>query len=38
VRWGKQHIPGTVALNQRAAGGEAAPAPTSRRGRTKRAG
>src|ERR1700684_2064442 len=34
VRWGKQHIPGTVALN--AAGDEGAPSATNlRRGRTK---
>ena len=39
VRWGKQHIPGTVTLNQRPAGGEvAASAMKSRRRRTKRAG
>ena len=32
VRWGKQHIPGTVTLNQSRAGGEvAAPARNSRR-------
>ena len=39
VRWGKQHIPGAVALNQRPAGGEVATAPAahSRRRRTKRA-
>jgi DNA-binding HxlR family transcriptional regulator len=38
VRWGKQHIPGTVALNQGPAGGEViASATNSRRGRTKRA-
>ncbi len=37
VRWGKQHIPGTVTLNQGAAGGDA-PAPKARRKRTKRAG
>ena len=38
VRWGKQHIPGTVALNQGPAGGEvAASATNSRRPRTKRA-
>src|SRR5271169_4959066 len=39
VRWGKQHIPGTVALNQGPAGGEvAASATNSRRARTKRVG
>jgi DNA-binding HxlR family transcriptional regulator len=39
VHWGRQHIPGTVALSQRAAGGEvAASAKASPRGRTKRAG
>jgi DNA-binding HxlR family transcriptional regulator len=39
VRWGKQHIPGTVTLNQGPAGGEvAASATNSRRSRTKRAG
>jgi DNA-binding HxlR family transcriptional regulator len=39
VRWGKQHIPGTVALSPRPAGGEvAASAANSRRRRTKRAG
>ena len=39
VRWGKQHIPGTVTLNQSPAGGEvAATAAVSRRRRTKRAG
>ena len=39
VRWGKQHIPGTVTLNQRPAGGEvAASATNSRHRRTKRAG
>jgi DNA-binding HxlR family transcriptional regulator len=39
VRWGKQHIPGTVTLNQGSAGGEAAtPATNSGRRRTKRAG
>jgi DNA-binding HxlR family transcriptional regulator len=39
VRWGKQHIPGVVALNQRPAGGEVATASPaqSRRKRTKRA-
>ena len=39
VRWGKQHIPGAVALNQRPAGGEVATASPahSRRRRTKRA-
>jgi DNA-binding HxlR family transcriptional regulator len=39
VRWGKQHIPGTVVLNQGPADGEiAAAAVSSRRTRTKRAG
>jgi DNA-binding HxlR family transcriptional regulator len=39
VRWGKQHLPGTITLNQGPAGGEvAAPATNSRRRRTKRAG
>jgi DNA-binding HxlR family transcriptional regulator len=39
VRWGKQHIPGTVALNQGPASGEiGAPAANSRRKRTNRAG
>ena len=39
VRWGKQHIPGTVALNQRPAGSAvAAPATNPRRKRIKRAG
>jgi DNA-binding HxlR family transcriptional regulator len=38
VRWGKQHIPGTVTLNQGAAGGAVAAAKTPRRIRTKRAG
>ena len=39
VRWGKQHIPGTVTLNERAAsGGPAAPAASSRRTRAKRQG
>jgi DNA-binding HxlR family transcriptional regulator len=39
VRWGKQHIPGTVALNQGPAGaGVGLSAMNSRRGRTKRAG
>ena len=37
VRWGKQHIPGTVTLSQGAADGEVA-AAKSRRRRTKRAG
>jgi DNA-binding HxlR family transcriptional regulator len=38
VRWGKQHIPGTVTLNRGSASGEvAAPAANSRRGRAKRA-
>ena len=37
VRWGKQHIPGTVALNQDPVDGEvAAPATNSRRRRAKR--
>jgi DNA-binding HxlR family transcriptional regulator len=39
VRWGKQHIPGTVTLNQGSAGGGvAASAGNSRRKRVKRAG
>jgi DNA-binding HxlR family transcriptional regulator len=39
VRWGKQHIPGTVTLNQRPAGGGAAASATnSRPRRAKRAG
>jgi len=39
VRWGKQHIPGTVTLNQGLAGGEIAAASTnSRRRRARRAG
>ena len=39
VRWGKQHIAGTVTLNQGPAGGEvAASATNSRRRRAKRAG
>ena len=39
VRWGKQHIPGTVALNQGAAAAETAASPAnSRRKRTNRAG
>src|SRR5271170_3833747 len=38
VRWGKQHIPGTVALNRGPVGGEAvASATNSRRGRAERA-
>lgn len=39
VRWGKQHIPGTVALNQGAASaGPAVSAGRTRRARTKRGG
>jgi DNA-binding HxlR family transcriptional regulator len=39
VRWGKQYIPGTVTLNQGAAGGRsAASAANSRRTRAKHAG
>lgn len=39
VRWGKQHIPGTVAMNQGpASGGASGSAANSRRTRTKRAG
>ena len=39
VRWGKQHIPGTVTLKHGPAGGEVAtPATNSRHKRTKRAG
>jgi DNA-binding HxlR family transcriptional regulator len=37
VRWGKQHIPGTVTLKQGSAGGEVA-AAHSRHPRTKHAG
>jgi DNA-binding HxlR family transcriptional regulator len=38
VRWGKQHIPGTVTLNKGPAGGEvAASAKSSRHRRTNRA-
>ena len=37
VRWGRRHIPGTVALNQRPADEVATPAKTSRRTRAKRA-
>jgi DNA-binding HxlR family transcriptional regulator len=36
VRWGKQHIPGTVALTQASAGGEIVPAANSRGARPKR--
>jgi DNA-binding HxlR family transcriptional regulator len=39
VRWGKQHIPGTVTLKQGSSAGEvAASAKHSRRARAKRAG
>ena len=39
VRWGKQYIPGTVAMNQVSANGEvAAPDASSRRTRPKRTG
>src|SRR6516225_8653198 len=39
VRWGKQHIPGTVILSEVAAdGGSPAPAAKSRRKRAQRAG
>jgi DNA-binding HxlR family transcriptional regulator len=39
VRWGKQHIPGTVTMNQGPAGSEVAVSATnSPRRRTKRAG
>src|SRR5579863_8334118 len=39
VRWGKQHIPGTVTLNRGPAdAGIAAPAANHRRGRAKRPG
>ena len=39
VRWGKQHIPGTVTLREAgASGGSAAAAANSRRKRAKRAG
>ena len=37
VRWGKQHIPGTVTLNE-VGGGQGASAANSRRTRAKRAG
>ena|ERR1700722_3160765 len=38
VRWGKQHIPGTVTLNRKAGGGAgAAPAVNSRQSRRQRA-
>ena len=36
VRWGKQYIPGTVALNQGAAGGAATVSAHARRPRAKR--
>jgi DNA-binding HxlR family transcriptional regulator len=38
VRWGKQHLPGTVALNQGAAAEPAASPANSRRKRTKHPG
>jgi DNA-binding HxlR family transcriptional regulator len=39
VRWGKEHIPGTVAMNQRPERGEPVPSNSnSRRPRPKRAG
>jgi len=39
VRWGKQHIPGTVTLNQgSASGGSAAAAPSSRGAGARRPG
>jgi DNA-binding HxlR family transcriptional regulator len=38
VRWGKQHIPGTITLSQKPAAGDVAPAANSRRTRTNRAG
>jgi DNA-binding HxlR family transcriptional regulator len=38
VRWGKQHIRGTVALNQGPAGGAMAAPTIARRRRAKRAG
>ncbi len=39
VRWGKQHIPGTVTLNQGpASAGAAVPVATTRRTRGRRAG
>jgi DNA-binding HxlR family transcriptional regulator len=39
VRWGKQHIPGTVVMNEGSAGAQvAASATNSRRKRAKRAG
>jgi DNA-binding HxlR family transcriptional regulator len=37
VRWGKQHIPGTITLNQRPGGGEGAASATSLRRPAKRA-
>jgi len=36
VRWGKKHIPGTIALNQGPAAADAAPATQSRPKRAKR--
>ena len=39
VRWGRQHIPGTVTMNQGSSGGELTTSATnSRRGHTKRTG
>ncbi len=38
VRWGKQYLPGTVALKQGAAGDEVAKPPTAARRRVKPAG
>jgi DNA-binding HxlR family transcriptional regulator len=38
VRWGKQYLPGTVALKQGAAGDEVAKSPTAARRRVKPAG
>lgn len=38
VRWGRQHIPGTVTLNQAPAGGATAVSATHSRPRGKRAG
>jgi DNA-binding HxlR family transcriptional regulator len=38
VRWGKQHIPGTVILSEVAVGASTGSAAKSRRARTKRAG
>lgn len=37
VRWGKQHIPGTVTMSQEPASGRSSESANSRRTRTKRA-